>query len=39
MSVRLLDDDVAFYWPPPSGNVPNSKSGVAAILRAHRLAR
>ena len=30
MSVRLPDDDVAFYWPPPTscrrGNVPNSKS-------------
>jgi hypothetical protein len=30
MSVRLPDDEVAFYWPPPTscrgGNVPNSKS-------------
>jgi hypothetical protein len=30
MSVRLSDDDVAFYWLPPTscrrGNVPNSKS-------------
>ncbi len=30
MSVRLPDDDIAFYWPPPTscrrGNVPNSKS-------------
>ena len=38
MSVRLPDDDVAFYWPPPTscrrGNVPNSNA-VAAILRAH----
>jgi len=40
MSVRLPDEDVAFYWPPPTscrrGNVPNSKSAsFAAILRAH----
>ena len=40
MSVRLPDDDVAFYWPPPTscrrGNVPNSKS-VASLRSCGRI--
>ena len=41
MSVRLPDDDVTFYWPPPTscrrGNVPNSKS--ASLRSGGRIPR